>query len=473
MTTSPRHRDATEAVPYPLRVAASVAWRMLAVSGLFVVLGYLALMLRVVVVPVAVALLLTALLGPVVNWMSQRRVPRGVATLVVVLSGLALVGGLLAFVIQAFVAGYSDLRSQVLESFRQIRGWLQEAPFGLTADNVVDSVTRMLPGSGGTITSGAVSTAFSVGEFLGGAVLALFVLIYFLYGGRSMWLYLLGMVPRPVRGRLDAAGLRAFSSLVGFVRATFLVAVTDAAGIGIGLLAVGAPLVIPLSALVFLSAFIPVIGAVTSGVVAVLVVLVAKGLVSALVVLGVVVGVQQLEGNVLQPLLLGRAVELNGLAVVLAVSVGWVTAGIAGALLAVPLLAMLSAGIRSLVDGNETGDGGSRDGGSRDDRAGDDRAGDDTGAEEAGDDGSGDGTGDNGDGDDDRGRHAGRNGAGRMPRWIAAGARLLTRQGPRRWADGHGRSTGSAMPPADLPAEPQPDPLLGPSVRTEDQRAEK
>ena len=410
-------------MPYPLRVAAAISWRTLVVAGLFVVVGYLAITLRVVVVPVAVALLLTALLGPVVNWMSQRRVPRAIATLVVVLSGLALVGGLLAFVIQAFVAGYSDLRAQVVGSFQQIRNWLQEAPFGLTADNVIDSASGMLPGDGGTITSGAVSTAFTVGEFLGGAVLALFVLIYFLYGGRSMWLYLIGLVPRQVRSRLDTAGQRAFGSLVGFVRATFLVAVVDAAGIGIGLLAVGAPLVVPLSALVFLSAFIPVIGAVASGVIAVLVVLVANGLVSALIVLGVVIGVQQLEGNVLQPLLLGRAVELNGVAVVLAVSVGWVTAGIAGALLAVPLLASLNAGIRSLVN---------------------DEAPDDPGA-------------------------------------AAGGRRGLVRKQLRKSGDGLGRWKGSALPPTDLPLDPQPDPepdhqpdpLLGPLVRTEGESGEK
>jgi hypothetical protein len=128
--------------------------------------------------------------------------------------------------------------------------------------------------------------------------------------------------------------------------------VVDAVGIGIGLVAVGAPLVVPLAALTFLAAFIPVVGAVVSGVVAVLVVLVTKGVVAALIVLGVVIGVQQLEGNVLQPLLLGRAVQLNGMAVVLAVAVGSVIAGIAGALLAVPLLAMLNAGIRALVSGD-------------------------------------------------------------------------------------------------------------------------
>ena len=167
-----------------------------------------------------------------------------------------------------------------------------------------------------------------------------------------MWRFVLGAVPRPVRARADVAGQRSFSALIGFIRATALVAVVDATGIGTGLALVGAPLVVPLAALTFLAAFIPVIGAVVSGGLAVLVVLVANGLVPALIVLGVVVGVQQLEGNVMQPLLMGRAVELSGVAVVLAVAVGSVLAGIAGALLSVPLLAALNAGIRALISGD-------------------------------------------------------------------------------------------------------------------------
>jgi putative heme transporter len=320
------------------------------------VVGYVLITLRVVAIPVAVAILLTALLGPVVNWMTRHRVPRGLATTVVLVSGLALIGALLAFVVQAFVDGYADLQTQVVGSIREIRGWLADPPFGLPpipTENLIDSVSGLLPGDGDSITSGAVSTAFTVGEILTGIGLALFTLIYFLYGGRSMWLYLVSLVPQPVRNRVDVAGQRGYASLVGFVRATFLVAVVDAIGIGIGLIAVSSPLVVPLMALIFLSSFIPVVGALISGVVAVLVVLVSKGLVAALVVLGVVIGVQQLEGNVLQPLLLGRAVELSGVAVVLAVAVGSVIAGITGALLAVPLLAVLNAGIRSLASGDD------------------------------------------------------------------------------------------------------------------------
>jgi predicted PurR-regulated permease PerM len=348
-------RDAAAAVPYPLRVAAALSWRLLVISGMLVVLGYIVITLRVVVIPVAVALLFTGLLGPVVDWLTEHRVPRGVATLVVLVGGLALIGGLLFFVIRAFVSGLPDLQAQIVNSIEQIRMWLQHPPFGLPSVNIqdpIDSLSRWLAANRNAITSGALSTAFTVGQYLTGAALTLFTLIYFLYGGRSMWRFLLGAVPRSARGRVDLAGRRGFASLVGFIRATVLVAVLDAISIGIGLLLVAAPLVVPLAALIFLAAFIPVIGAVVSGVIAVLVVLVAKGLVPALIVLAVVIGVQQLEGNVLQPLLMGRAVELNGVAVVLAVAVGTVLAGIAGALLSVPLLAVLNAGIRVLVSGD-------------------------------------------------------------------------------------------------------------------------
>jgi predicted PurR-regulated permease PerM len=348
-------RDAAAAVPYPLRVAAALSWRVLAVAGMVVVLGYVVIALRQVVIPVAVALLFTALLEPVVDWLTGRRVPRGLATLVVLVAGLAMIGGLLTLVVRAFVTGLPDLQAQVVSSVEQIRLWLLHPPFGLppvNLQNVLNSLSRSLSNNRYAITSGALSTAVTLGQYLTGAALALFTLIYFLYGGRSMWCFLLGAVPRPVRARVDIAGQRSFASLGGFIRATVLVAVVDAVGIGIGLLVVGAPLVVPLAALTFLAAFIPVIGAVVSGMIAVLVVLVAKGGVAALIVLGVVIGVQQLEGNVLQPLLMGRAVALNGVAVVLAVAVGSVLAGIAGALLSVPLLAALNSGVRALTSGN-------------------------------------------------------------------------------------------------------------------------
>ncbi|MGH4010405.1 MAG: AI-2E family transporter [Pseudonocardiaceae bacterium] len=425
MSSGPGHRDAEAAVPYPLRVAAAVSWRALAVLGLVVVVGYVLFTLRVVVIPVAVALLLTALLGPVVDRLTRHRVPRGLATTVVLIAGLSLIGGLLGFVIQAFVTGLPELQVQVTNSIQQIRVWLQDPPFGLPPielQSLLDSVSQAVSANRSAITSGALSTAFTVGQYLAGTALALFTLIYFLYSGRSMWHFLIRGVPRSARARFDVAGQRGFESLVRYIRATVLVAVVDALGIGIGLYAVGAPLVLPLAALTFLAAFIPVVGAVVSGVVAVLVVLVTNGPVPALIVLGVVIGVQQLEGNVLQPLLLGRAVKLNGMAVVLAVAVGSVVAGIAGAVLAVPLLAMLNAGIRVLVSDNVELDDGSR-------RAATDGA----------------------------GTAAGRAGT------IRAGAGT-TRANAGTIRAGVG-TAGTASPPADVPADPPPpDPLIAESA---------
>ncbi len=351
----PSRREPAEAVPYPVRVAAAVCWRFLAVAGALTVIGYVVVALRVVVIPLAVALLLTAGLAPLVGLLTRHRVPRGLATAVVVIGGLAGFGGVLVFVIQAFVNGLPDLRRQVGSSVEVIRGFLDRGPFGLppvNLDTLLDQVSGAVSSNTGAITSGALSTAASVGEFLAGLVLAIFALIVFLFSGGSIWQFLLKLVPAPVRRDVDVAGQRSFATLVGYARGTVLVAVVDAVGIGIGLLAVGAPLVIPLTALIFLAAFVPIVGAVISGALAVLVVLVANGLIPALIVLGVVLGVQQLEGNVLQPLIMGRAVQINALAVVLAVAVGAVLAGITGALLAVPLLAALNSGIRSLVRGD-------------------------------------------------------------------------------------------------------------------------
>ena len=359
MDQQPEWRDPVAAVPYPLRVASAVSWRLLLVAGALTLLGYVIINLRVVFIPLAVGLLLTAMLGPVVNWLARHRVPRGLATVVVMVVGLAVLGGLLAFVIQAFVAGLPGLRAQVSETVAGLQRYLQDPPFGLPPvelSSLVEQARTSLAQNRSALTSGALATAYTVVDFLTGMVLVIFVLIIFMYRGGASWQFLLKVVPRHTRRRVDLAGQRGYASLVGYVRATVLVAVIDAIGIGIGLRAVDAPLVVPLTALVFLSAFIPIVGAVLSGILAVLVVLVANGPVPALIILAVVLAVQQLEGNVLQPLIMGRAVRLDALSVVLAVTVGTVLAGITGALLAVPLLAVLNAAVRSLTRDDDATD---------------------------------------------------------------------------------------------------------------------
>ncbi|MDQ3601204.1 MAG: AI-2E family transporter [Actinomycetota bacterium] len=336
-------------MPRPLRVASAISWRFLAIAAALSVLGYVAVTLSALVIPLAVALLLSALLAPLVGLLVRYRVPPGLATATVLVGGIVVIGGVLTYVVQAFVRGLPELRQQVSGSLQTIREYLDDPPFGLPPVELLDQLTTYLSENQGTVTSGAVSTAVSVGYFLGGLVLTIFALIIFLARGRAIWQFVVKLVPSESRDRADTAGRQSFAAVGSYARATFLVALVDAVGIGLGLLLVGAPLVVPLTALVFLASFVPIAGAVISGAVAVLVVLVANGPVSALIILGVVVGVQQLESNVLQPMVMGRAVHLNALAVVLAVSVGTLLVGITGAVLAVPLLAALNAGIRSLT----------------------------------------------------------------------------------------------------------------------------
>ena len=344
--------DVSGLVPRGLRVGAALAWRFLVVIAALYVIIWVIGYLSVVVIPLSIALLLAALLAPAVSQLVSVKVPRGLAAAIVLIAGLAILGGLLTFVVVQFSDGLPQLQTQFNESLHQIQDWLIDGPIHLRQEQLRDFVGQaigFLQNNQSAITSGALTTAGTVGEILTGFVLTLFILIFFLSGGDQIWKFLVRAVPGHVRNRVDVAGRRGFASLVSYVRATALVAVVDAVGIGIGLAIIGVPLVIPLATLVFIGAFIPIIGAVITGGVAVLVALVTNGFVGALIVLAVVVGVMQLESHVLQPLLLGRAVRLHPLAVVLAITAGLVTAGIPGALLAVPLLAVLNAGIRSLL----------------------------------------------------------------------------------------------------------------------------
>ena len=331
-------------VPPALRVASETCARLLVLAVGLAVLVFLVIQLRVVVIPVAIAVLLAALLAPLVHWLTAHRVPRGPATVLVLVGGLALLGALLTFVVNTLVSGFAGLASQLGAGIESIQRLLADSPFDLRLESLQSlpaQLGRTLQANQQAFTSGALSTAATVTEVLAGFALALFSLIFLLYDGRRIWGFVQKAVPVGRRPRVDVAGRRAFASLVGYTRATVLVAVVDATGIGVGLWIVGVPLAFPLAALVFLGAFVPTVGAVVTGFIAVL------------IVAALVVGVQQLEGHVLQPLLLGRAVALHPLAVTLAVAAGVVVAGIAGALLAVPLLAVLTAAVRSLSADHE------------------------------------------------------------------------------------------------------------------------
>ncbi len=349
--------DVTTLVPTGLRVSAALSWRFIVViAGLYVIV-WLAAYFAPVIIPIAIALLLSALMAPGVDRLAKVGVPRGIASALVMVTGIALLGGLITFVIITFTAGLPQLQQQVSDSLDQIRDWLTSGPLHLQDEqitNFINNAVKAIQDNQSAITEGAITTATTIGEILTGFLLTVFVLIFFLYDGPGIWTFVTRGVPTRVRTRVDVAGRRGFAALVSYVRATAAVALVDAVGIGVGLAIVGVPLVIPLAALVFMSAFVPIIGAVLAGTVAVLIALVANGFLSALIVLIIVIGVMQLESHVLQPWLLGRAVRLHPLAVVLAIAAGLIAGGIAGALLSVPLLAVLNAGIRSLLHEDAT-----------------------------------------------------------------------------------------------------------------------
>ena len=345
--------DAARAVPRGLRVATAISWRLLIVGAALYALLHIAVRLYVLTMSMAIAVLLSALLAPAVSWLRRRHVPRTLAAALVLIGGLAVVGGVLTPVISTVSRGFPGLQTQVTESVQHIRDWLQHGPLHLSRgqlDQAFQQVINAVRSSQENLTTGALNTAGAVFSFATGVLLVLFTLLFLLRDGRRIWEFLLRvLVPGRVRERVDRAGDEAFSTLVAYVRATAAVAFMDAAGIGIGTALVGVPLAPVLGALVFLGAFVPYVGAMLTGSVSVLVALVTEGTVPALIVLAVVVGVMQLEGHVLQPLILGHAVRLHPLAVVLGITAGFLASGIAGAILAVPVIAALNAAVRSLL----------------------------------------------------------------------------------------------------------------------------
>ncbi|AYJ47936.1 AI-2E family transporter [Rhodococcus sp. P1Y] len=338
---------------HPLvRVGAEWTWRLLVIFAGFITFFFVVARLDTVVIPLGLALLASAMLVPIVDWMQRRGVPRAAAVVIVIIASIGVVAGIMTFVVEQFIEGLPQLGDQFTTSINDVQEWMADGPLHISQDQISqasDNLVKVIQDNQAAVTSGALTTATVIGEILTGAALTLFTLIFFLYGGDQIWEFVTRIAPTPARRRIRLAGSQGFGSLVGYVRATVAVAAADAIGIGAGLAILGVPLALPLASLVFIGAFVPIVGAFLTGFVAVFIALVTKGLLTALITLGIVVAVMQLEGHVLQPLLLGRAVRLHPLAVVLAITVGILLAGIVGGLLAVPIVAVLNTAIRSLL----------------------------------------------------------------------------------------------------------------------------
>jgi len=347
-------------VSFSVRVAAEWAWRFLVLAGALAVLLWLVVTFRLVVFPVIVALLLSALLYPAVRRLTAVGLPRGLASAFVFVGGILAVVAIFVGLGQVLAAGFGDISTSVQDGFARIREWLTTGPLKLSdrqLEEYGENVRRAIEENRERLTTGAVQTATIAVEFAAGAVLILFTTFFFLYDGPRIWGWVVRLFPRHIETRVDQAGHRAWLTLSAYVRGTVLVALADGVFTTIVLLVLRVPFAVPLGVLVFFGAFIPLVGAVLTGVVAVLVALVTKGLVTALLVAAGVIAVFQIEGHVLQPFVLGRLVRVHPLAVVLAVTGGALVAGVAGALVAVPLVAVTNAVVGNLVRGDDVAEG--------------------------------------------------------------------------------------------------------------------
>lgn len=336
------------AVPRWLRNAAAMSWRLLVVAAAVALVVYVLAYLRIVVLPVIIALLLTTLLLPVVRWLKRRRFGDGAAAGTVMLAGLLLVVGVVAIVAPALAAQFDELGQGVQDGIRQVSAELAKPPFNMSEADInapVDQGIARLREDSGALSGGALRGAVLVGEVLTGIILTLLLLFFFLKDGARIWAWMRELLGEHRYGPLDEVGRRSLTALAGYVHGIALVGVVDAVLIGLGLLILGVPLVVPLMLLTFIGAFFPLIGAFTAGLAAVLVALVSQGIVTALIVLGIIILVQQVEGHLLYPLVIGRTVRLHPVAVILALAVGGIVAGLIGVFLAVPVAAVVATAL--------------------------------------------------------------------------------------------------------------------------------
>jgi putative heme transporter len=343
VTVVPARPDPAQAVPWGVRVAAEAGWRLLVLAGTVWVLMRVISAVQLVVFAFVVALLITALLQPTVARLKGYGVPRGPATALTAIFGFVVLGLLGWFVTWQVMENIDNLSNQIQNGIDDLRNWLLKSPFHVT-DKQINQIAKNLREAVGAntdqITSAGLEGVTVVVEALTGILLTFFSTLFLLYDGRRIWEWTLKLVPAAARPGVAGAGPRAWHTLTAYVRGTVLVALIDAIFIGLGIYFLDVPMAVPLAVFIFLFSFIPLVGAVASGALAVVVALVTQGVFTAVMTLVVVLAVQQIEGHILQPFILGRAVRVHPLAVVLSVAAGGMVAGIGGAVVAVPLVAV-------------------------------------------------------------------------------------------------------------------------------------
>ncbi|MCZ2818687.1 AI-2E family transporter [Modestobacter sp. VKM Ac-2984] len=340
------------------RRVAIVSGELILIVLALLIIGRVIGELWVILLPVVLALLFTTVLWPVARFLRNHSWPPALASLVVLLLFLGAFGGIVAVIAPQVVGQVEEVADGVTEGLEQVQDYLAGPPFNVDDDqigNAVDSIVTSVQSNAQNIAGYAVTTATTIGGLLINLVLALVLTFFFLKDGPKWVPWLAAQTGPQAAPHVAALSLKTWRTLSEFIRQQAIVGFVDAFFIGVGLLVLGVPLVVPLAVLTFFGAFIPIIGAFVAGGFAVLIALVDSGLTTALIVLGLIIVVQQIEGNVLQPILQGRGLNLHAAVVILAVTAGASLAGIIGAFLAVPVAALIAVAYRygrDVLDGN-------------------------------------------------------------------------------------------------------------------------
>lgn len=347
--------EADEAVPLALRITAGYAWRLLLIAAALGVFIWLVMLLKLLVIPLMVGILITALLWPAFGFMLRHRFPRWIAIVISLLGTAAIVTGLVWLVVWQVRLELPKVQASSAEAFQQFQVWLHEGPLSLSDTQIADYLDQglaFLDEQAQALFTGALAIGTTVGHVVTGALLSLFILICLLADGGGIWRWTVRIFPRRARPAVDGAARNGWATIVNYARTQLFVATIDAIGIGLGAFLLQVPLALPVAVLVFLGSFIPIVGAVATGAVAVFLALVYNGPWIALWMLLVVLAVQQIEGHILQPIMMGSAVKVHPLAVVLVVAGGAMIGGIPGALFAVPLAAFLNVAAVTISTGS-------------------------------------------------------------------------------------------------------------------------
>ena len=353
LTGPDRKRAIEEAIPIPVEIAGQWAWRIVAIVSVAVLFGLLVITLREIVVPFLIALLISALLIPLKAFLIRHHWPRWLAVLVALVAAVIVIGGLIMVVVIQVRHGFPDLEKQSIKAYSNFQSLLAAPPFDIDKAQYTKYINQIATAvqQSGALTSGAGTVAKTAGSLLTGLLLTIFATVFLVLDGRRVWSWVVRLFPRRARTAMTGAGDAGWLTLTAFIRVQLLVAAVDALVIGVGAWLLGLPLALPIAIIVFLASFVPIVGAVVSGALAVVIALVYDSPLTAVIMLIIVLGTHILEGNFLHPFVTGSAVKVHPLAIVFAVAAGSFVAGIPGALFAVPVVAVTNVMILFLVRG--------------------------------------------------------------------------------------------------------------------------